>query len=388
MSKETWLIEPHGSLIFRDGRPFNFGDGAYAKSLDFPYPSTITGAVRTRAGLATVDGDLGKFTTELGDDVLQISVRGPLLVDINGNLLVHAPADCGVFEANDKSGKLVPLKPLEESDGVLSNLNDLKLVGLEKNQKAKPHKMAPKFWYWSEFEKWLKEPKMEAVGLSTLGIGSLPKDKRTHVAIDYSTKAGKDGEIFGTSGLEFAQKEQRFGLAVQVDYGGFTGRISEGIAPLGAERRLASWRESKQFALCPDEIKNKIVAENYCRLVLLTPAIFDDGFLPKWLETANGVNVEITAAALNRYEVISGYDFKSKGPKPTRRMCPAGTVFFLRLNDVDIEKLNDLAIGNWVDKTWFNCISDNEQDRKDGFGLAALGTWDGSYLKIEEALGE
>jgi hypothetical protein len=28
-------------------------------------------------------------------------------------------------------------------------------------------------------------------------------------------------------------------------------------------------------------------------------------------------------------------------------------------------------------------VSDDEQDRRDGFGLAALGAWDGTSLKME-----
>ena len=56
----TWIIEPHDPLIFRDGRPFGPNPGARAKTLSFPFPSTTTGGVRTRAGL---DKDKGTFIT-------------------------------------------------------------------------------------------------------------------------------------------------------------------------------------------------------------------------------------------------------------------------------------------------------------------------------------
>jgi CRISPR-associated protein Cmr3 len=404
IKRETWLIEPRDALIVRDGRPFGVNAGNRATSLDFPFPSTLTGAVRTRAGLSKIGGVLKNFSKDLGDEVQrEISVSGVLLAGIeNGRVeefLVHAPADCAVFEVkqengkvkDEKSGKLIPLLPLEEEqeDKYLSNLNDknkndkkLLLLGLKKSEQGKPHKDAPRFWRWAEFEKWLLDPKVAERELSEIGIGSLPKDRRTHVEMDYSNKAGKDGGLFETRGLEFTRKQEgfkKYGLVFQVDYGDFRGRITEGIAPLGGERRLVAWRNSsKTFPSCPPEIKTKI--SEHCRLVLLTPAVFEDGFLPVWLKTANGVNAEIKAVAVNRYQVISGYDFKVGKPKPTRRMCPAGTVFFLKLNG-DPE-----AIEKWIDATWFACISDAEQDRKDGFGLAALGTWDGKLLSIEEAL--
>jgi CRISPR-associated protein Cmr3 len=92
------------------------------------------------------------------------------------------------------------------------------------------------------------------------------------------------------------------------------------------------------------------------------------------------VSVEIKAVAVNRYQVISGWDFKLGRPKGTRRVSPAGTVLYLKLDG------SEEAIRNWIEAVWFSCVSDDEQDRKDGFGLAALGVWDGELLRLEEVL--
>ena len=51
-----WIIEPHDPLIVRDGRPFGPNPGVQATSLTFPFPSTTTGGVRTRAGLNSYGG--------------------------------------------------------------------------------------------------------------------------------------------------------------------------------------------------------------------------------------------------------------------------------------------------------------------------------------------
>ncbi len=411
MNKEIWLIEPRDALIVRDGRPFGNTAGTRAKSVDFPFPSTTTGGARTRAGLDLIDGDVTKFSTHrvngggLSDAVQRIEVKGPLLAEVEGdnvNLLVHAPADCLIVKPENRGEKnRFPLVPLEKEADSFSNLDDdLHLLGTTEKVKGKPQS-EPRFWHWAEFEQWLMNAdKADVIDIEKLGHKGLTHEQRTHVRIlddktGYQTKANVEGGLFQTRGLEFTVADERkrlssakkLALVVEVERQKFGGEIQEGIAPLGGERRIVAWRKSDKniFPDCPQEVRDEILRTNFCRLILLTPAIFENGFKPTWLETANGLKVTIEAMAVNRAQVISGWDFVKRKPKPTRRMCPAGTVLFLKLSEGDIE--------NWIENTWFHCVSDDSveatdraQDRKDGFGLAALGIWDGNFLKIEEAL--
>ncbi|MGQ9756041.1 MAG: type III-B CRISPR module-associated Cmr3 family protein, partial [Desulfotomaculales bacterium] len=91
----VWIIEPRDPLIVRDGRPFGPVPGARAVSLAFPFPSTTTGALRTRDGLDAV----GRFQPSEIPQVKKINVRGPLLVELDAGTgditrwLVPAPAD-------------------------------------------------------------------------------------------------------------------------------------------------------------------------------------------------------------------------------------------------------------------------------------------------------
>lgn len=426
MSKENsfWLIEPRDALIVRDGRPFGRDAGNRADSLEFPFPSTTTGAVRTRAGLSVIDNDLSKFkdhrieNKSLADFVQEnIKVSGAILAEIKiGNeveLLVPAPADAVLFEVkkdgktDEDRAKIIPLLPLEtESEGkFFSNLNEaeekLRLLGLQKNEKEKPHKNAPKFWRWEKFVEWLKESKIpdnqepKICELKTLGIGSLEKDRRTHVEMDYGKKSGKDGGLFETRGLEFTHKIEpkkadeklefkRYGFLLRVESDNFNGKIENGIAPLGGERRLVSWSKKNEFVFPKCEIQ----IGKYCRVILLTPAYFEEGFLPTFLTDACGAKCKIEAIAVTRSQVVSGWDFKKHAPKPTRRLCPAGTVIFIKFDDEETAE----NIEKWKQNVWFNCISDNcneanaDQYRKDGFGLAVFGNWDGKYLKLEDVV--
>ncbi len=83
-----------------------------------------------------------------------------------------------------------------------------------------------------------------------------------------------------------------------------------------------------------------------------------------------------------RYQTISGWDYaavnadgKRGAPKPTRRLVPAGSVYFLNLENANVEK--------FIEEVWLKAVSDDEQSRKDGFGIALLGAWDGTVKEME-----
>lgn len=75
----SWLIVPRDPLIFRDGKPFTATPGERAKSIGFPFPSTIAGAVRTRSG---TDPQTGSFNKDKIPDLLSRPVHGPVLVEV------------------------------------------------------------------------------------------------------------------------------------------------------------------------------------------------------------------------------------------------------------------------------------------------------------------
>ncbi len=398
-----WIIEPHDPLIVRDGRPFSAVPGVQAMSLPFPFPSTTTGGVRTRAGLKD---DI--FDIALTQEVKKIKVRGPLLVELSPHddtteikWLVPAPADALIFERDQEKGKSVlqRLVPLSRKVGAVTDFDEkqLLLVGLPEPDVRKPPKEVPHFWYWKNFEQWLLDPKklQEQEELPTsLGHKGLSREHRTHVSMKRDQRVAKEGALFGTSGLEFtiAEKQKletarQLALAVAVDEKEAPG-LKEGIAGLGGERRMVSWRKSySDLPTCPDTLLELIANTEACRLILLTPAYFQQGYYPKWLlEPRHNVTPEPIAIAIQRPQVASGWDLEKKEPKPTRRLAPAGTVLFLKLNG------SKEAIKDWVDKMWMQCVSDNDtqngndpdQYRNDGFGLAVLGTWDGQPKEMKK----
>lgn len=387
----TWIIEPRDPLIVRDGRPFGPNPGARAKSLSFPFPSTTTGGIRTRAGL----DQNGIFDEDRISLIKSIRVRGPLLVELDGQdkvkeWLFPAPADALLLPQEDdpknKSGVICrQLVPLQLPAGAQTNLPaDLALVGLATPDQRKLYKNSPRFWYWSAFKQWLAAPQDEQqIDLENLGHSGPLFEHRLHVRIEPETLTSVEGALFQTGGLEFARSSDpknglhsvtRLGLVLETD-----AEMSEGIAPLGGERRLMRWRKSEAaWPPLPPEIKIVIAQNKACRVLLLTPACFNEGYRPQWLlNERNGVKPTLKAVAIQRPQVVSGWDFDLGKPKPTRRLAPVGTTYFLSLQG------NTAAIQQWVEELWLQCISDTEQDRWDGFGLAVLGAWSGQLQLTE-----
>ena len=383
---KTWLIEPRDPLVFRDGKPFTSVPGARAKSVPFPYPSTLAGAVRTRSAALQHGGVFPAGNKQVIERILGYQIVGPFLYNLNtGTLLLPAPQDAlfvYINPSNESEARLIPLQPTEAFNDVRTNLPDgLQLIAPVEATRAKGHHKAPRFWNWSKLEAWLKAPRVhERVTLSDWGLENLPLDFRTHVSIKSDTRTAKEGMLFQTGGLSFTHapikghrvalaEAAQFTLLIQTDAQLF----DEGVDSLGGERRIVFWRQAEvELPTCPAEVRQQIVEQRRGRLVLATPAFFEKGFLPTWvLNHPSEVKLRIVAAAVSRPVHISGWDYKEKAPKPTRRLAPAGSVYFF-----EVVRGDEAAIGHFIDAVWMQPISDEEQARRDGFGVALLGTWE------------
>jgi len=377
----TFLIEARDPLIFRDGRP---NDGrSESRTLDFPTPSVLIGAIRTQLGRSG-----GAFNPSLIPQLLkQVSLRGPLLASDSG-LFVSAPADALMLKLDDGSLHLKALRPIALPEGARSSLGAEGLVGLPdgENERAKPHAEAPRLWCWRDTERWLQNPEVPSAdvpGLCERGLRALPREERIHVALGPDGTA-EDGKLFAAEGLRlFAgsslgptgkiPEELSFLIDLEVRAPEL-GAMTPGLRPLGGERRLARWRVAEKPALpkTPDwlleHVRQDTSSPPVVRVLLLTPAFVKQSLAPDCL-SSNGARV--IAAKVDRPRTISGWDMSTNlphgAPKKTRRLAAAGSVYWVELSG------DAQARRRWVEENWMQNIGDDEQLRRDGFGLAALG---------------
>lgn len=371
----TLIIEPRDPLMVRDSKPFGLTPGSRARSLPFPFPSTIIGGLRARIGL-----NQGVFDTTNIEKVKKAGMRGPLLVELGQtevNFFVPAPSDALIFESEDGKLDVHKIVPIETPEHMSTDLDSrFALTGLIKPNRSKVAERVPRFWNWKAFEKWLsEETSYLRFSFEDLGIEGLLQEIRTHVRIEKASQTALDGGLFQTSGLEFqTRKRKRLALAIDTDQ-----EVDAGFAPLAGERRLVYWDKcSESFPTISENIKTSIAAKRACRLILLTPGFFQKGAIPsKILTNANEVKISLEAITLRNVDTVSGWNLEGRTPKPIRRLAAAGTTFFLKLEG------EQRAIYNWIDNTWMRNVSDDEQSCLDGFGLAALGVWSGERKNME-----
>ena len=393
----VWLIEPLDPLIARDGRPSAIGR---FDTTNFPFPSMVAGAVRTRMG--SVNGAFALSGNALDELKERVHVRGPLLAELSPedgaveHWLAPAPRDAMILKEEEEGAKpeIRRLVPGSLASGeALDSFRDKGLRPLCLNGsggRGKPPQGIPDFWRWSRFESWLRSPgDAPDIDLAALGAERLPVEVRAHLAIQPGERVGLDGMLFQTSGLRFLHEGPKgssplsprcFALSLWSRGATVAGRdldLSAQLAPLGGERRLARWsRASREWPQLPPDVLETIVETGRARLILLTPAVFAQGALPGWNDTARSpwtetipVTATVRAAAVTRPEIVSGWDLATGRPKKTRRLAPAGSVYFIELAGARPD------LRRWCEETWLACVSDDAQDRRDGFGLAVLGTW-------------
>ena len=373
-----WIIEPRDPLIVRDGRPFGPNPGARAATLAFPFPSTVAGGLRHKAGL---DQD-GVFNEDKIAHVLELGIRGPLLVRLNDDdtiaeWLPPAPADALVLEREPLDEKQVQIQQLipQESRANTNMPDDLLPIGQRKMLPNKVSNRTPHFWQMQRFLDWLAAPETKQDQLvKDLGIGTLTTDARTHVSVQPESLTAREGFLFQTQGLVFTEENRsRLALACFLEHEKTpytTTNFPGGLAALGGERRVMRWIPNATLprADANQTMREQIIRECRARVVLLTPAAFTAGYRPPLTWIRGGATAKLEAALVQRSQVVSGWDMVTGKPKPTRRLAPAGSVYFVTWDETQ-------DIGAWLDATWMKNVSDDANDCLDGFGLAVYGVW-------------
>jgi len=384
------FIEPRDPAMFRDGRPFSAGLGA--RSLGWPMPSTVAGHVRTRLWQPR-SFDLPQFGKAEKKNLLDVRQTGPFLAceteKGEWELAFPAPADAAVYRIGT-SHRIVPLRPLRsEPAGQGCDLPG-GMCALRGAERQKVDENAPEFWTARQTLLWLKTTDAQpwTRPVTELGYAALPEQDRIHVEIEANRRNAKEHMLFRTVSREFdfssnfhcrgkgssrpavdrGRVRRRAAVYSHVEGEGFVWNSTAGAGPMGGERRVARWSETTNLLpQAPDTMPK----EGLLRMQLVTPAIFGGGWKPAWLETGeppgcHGLKLELIAAAIPRYQAVSGFDMTARGNdrfRATRFVAPAGSVYFFRVTHGDARTM------------WLKAVSDGEQDRLDGFGVVLTGGW-------------
>lgn len=427
ITPRTVVIRPRDPLIARTARPFQAEPGARAETLPWPLPSTTAGAMRSHI-VSTAPGFTDWTDPEMADRAKQTTVRGPLLLvqrtpDLPWTPYLPAPLDALGLDNDDDAApsterRLIGARPIAEerwqadqAGGAGCNLPHPSLVPVLPAAGATSRGPAA-WWSLADTIAWLADAAGDLIPRQTVGM--LPEDVRTHVAIDATRQTNVDGLLFSTRGLVFQdtplprrmcggrEREEAPALAIACRVkSAMRDWVKEpATIPLGGERRQAQielpGREHDPWPLFdPDwQLVPALITTRFLRLQLVTPAIFDQppadagdaarhpglAWLPGWLdpESLTGLpdgledlaplTFRLVGAALGRRQPVSGWSLRQRQGRALRYAVPAGSVYFFALAGGALPAAA-------VKRLWLRSISDDPQDRRDGFGLAVPGTW-------------
>lgn len=392
-------------LVSRDGRPFGLNQGQRMRGLPWLLPSVVAGSLRT----ALVKGDPQlDFSNDMPQRLLALSVAGVFPV-VGKQIYLPVPADAVAEPSEDGRGiKTVHrVKPQEVANGGCDFPYNAALqpVMLDIEQSKSDFKPAaiPAWWPVSEFAKWMTCKKID---LSCHFLNHPNQETRDHVCIESATGAAEESKLFATTGLALSSlpryrtnhfigvAEKRDNEAIQLavrvrsNQDDFDHLDQMNLwHPLGGERRMALWQSMSQDThwACPEEVQQSLTNAVNVRMAIVTPAVFGSGWKPGWLNdqlegTPPGSNtlLKLVAVCNGRWKAISGWSLQKinhrgtldsngqPGPKPIRRMVPAGSVYFFKTIGGNAGSLA---------ARWLEPVSDDPQESRDGFGLAAWGTW-------------
>jgi CRISPR-associated protein Cmr3 len=331
-----------------------------------------------------------------------VNVKGPLLTVHEGDqaeLVVPAPLDALWVRHDQSSGgdsvqygryRLVPernLSPSEErTQRLLSAIHDFEGEPGQASELIYPYQSPPKgklsrpfvYWRWSELMRWLSTPEHTTVrdlnGWSASCIGALPKEYRAHVTLSSSfssenemrVRSALDGHLFGTWNQRYQDvqgRDYRLWAEMNVDHE-HSHDYDRGWAHLGGEKRMVELSPSSvHVPQLSDELRASLSDQRVVRVVLLSPAIFTEGDRPTTLLEGGH---RLIAQSVGRPQVVSGWDVAKSKPKPTRRMAPAGSVYWVELAE-------GTSAAEWAASRFMTCISDELTDQRHGFGLCVVG---------------
>jgi CRISPR-associated protein Cmr3 len=405
----TYTVDALDTLLFRDGRPFHNTPGSFAHTMTSPLPSTFAGALRYQAFQEISARANNVDCDELADSVReQVKVRVVLEYHYKectekkfseDALYLPCPADLLLFREwthaqEEATHKMIYVMPQCNDLSSGGNFpNGLTPLAPSDSYDRNSAKRPPSQILLSMLRSWSKgtslcEDKMQDNALleSETLFNDSSYESRTHVKIDPHTGSSEEGMLYRTVSLNhrFKQKDQnagsyvtKKGYAAIVDTPPELLRNSK-VLNLGGEKKLSLWNEVSQakcslqkvFNDLKSEIKSSIVNVKKARICFLTPVLFSGGVVPCEKNPLLSFGATIESVACSGYTVISGYDYKKRGPKPAYRGVNPGSVYFIKFP----EDISEEELSAWVDKVCCHNICDEQFDlNRDGFGFAVVG---------------
>lgn len=448
------ILLPRDGLFCKDGRGWFSSSSGQGNALRWPFPSTVRGALRTAWGLRAIQKRARPqelpFAWVAETRELRLQVVLPLRRRFGqdwtqSTRMWPAPRDAVARPTDGHDGslrfaRLLPQRPTgpavkslvfdEKAHPALTHLWYPRLqrsAPTAAEGAARKPLDAPPWWSDGDFIPWLCSTATPSLDEAACATQEHHARRDVRLAIEPATQTAKDSALYSLETVEMLARWPRradpgreirgcedtsatafteWAIALRCSLPRADATFPPGPLILGGKRRLALHEPGEAvpadlFAM-PQELKNAFAAAKAprgLRIVIVTPAHFEQGWLPDGITAQEGeyrghllgiqAELILRAAIVDRPLHASGWDMAATAAptaspgaatreepplgqaKATRRLVPAGSVYFFTKRD------DSPFTATEAEALWLQPLTRGDaQHRDDGFGVVVPGVWD------------
>lgn len=372
---------PRDGLFCKDGRGWHTSASGRGHGLDWPWPSTVLGAVRSawgrreeeRTGTLFDSNAWRTRTASIGLGRTLLLRRPPLDASwTQAHRVWPVPSDALWIEGRAEVCRLAPVPPSLPTLGRDDDDARESLWVPLTEEAAKPLS-TPRWWSEEHLAIWLAGGSVPA--RAPQHTFETQRRVQVHVGIRPEEFTSDEGVLFSHDVVETLEHDAEWAIGVEV---ALPSRDSPAVATLGSDSRLVRIEALPDRAFdLPDSLSKAFRAGSAgLRLVVTSPACFERGWLPDGLDPRDreyrgrldGLDAEVMlrAAFVPRPLHVSGWDMAAGAAKSTSRMVPPGAVYFF-------ERVDGQAFGEAEARAlWLAALGARTNE---GFGRVVPGTW-------------
>lgn len=369
-------------MLFRENRAF--GTGGVARGVA-PLPATFFGAFRT-AYLKRHAIDFRRYADPSVDDqevrggvwpaigspeaAGRVRFKGPFPV-VGRSWLFPSPANLSALGEISQPPDSEPVEDMTDLSGLGLRTLQARAFGAEPNEA----RWLPESALVAYLLDAVRDEPQVTVHLRAGPAGdSVPSSQLFVTETRYGhmrnpvTSRPEDQRLFSLEMLRPVERVTDRGYSV-AGWGAVVDHIVAAELPTGSvllggrSRRCDLYHATSapNFDSIRELVTNAARKRRRCLLYLATPAIFRAGWCPSPLP-----GLTLVAAALGPLGVVGGWDLAKRRPRPSRKIAPAGSVYFYEGEPTE-------GWPAFVDRLHFESLSDERPEA--GFGIGLVGAW-------------
>ncbi|MCG8554131.1 MAG: type III-B CRISPR module-associated protein Cmr3 [Proteobacteria bacterium] len=371
---------PRDGLFCKDGRGWHTSASGRGHGLDWPWPSTILGALRSAWGR----GEEARSGTLFGPNDWRTRTAA---IQLGRTLVLRrthgvpwrfedttwpVPLDALWLEGRHDVHRLEPVQPVVPTLGRDDDEAREALMRPVLDGAGKPL-ASPRWWSSDDFSAWLAGRSVAVRDPDDMLATT--RRVQVHVGILPDELTADEGVLFSHDVIETLDPDAEWAIGAEV---ALPDGALFGVATLGSDSRLTRV-ESLPAALFkpPARLLGAFGSPSKgLRIFAITPLCFEKGWLPDGLEQNGGTyrgrlagidhDVILRAAFVPRPTHVSGWDMAANAPKPTSRMVGPGAVYFF-------ERVDGKPFGEADARSLWLAELGTRAD--EGFGRVVPGVW-------------